>query len=79
MPRGRKPLLVPHETRAINLPTDLLARLDLLYNDPVRGKPRYGALSKLVTTLLNEYLTDVAVGRRPPIGIINLPQKEPKP
>lgn len=39
-----------------SLPASLVAELNLLTFDPVRGKPAYGQRTKLFTMLLREYL-----------------------
>lgn len=40
----------------IRIPTQVAERVDLRLIDPVRGRVRYGARSKLVTALLRRWL-----------------------
>lgn len=54
MPRPRRP--DPPVRIHIALSQSLLARLELHLHDPIRGKPRYGDRSKLIESLLEEWL-----------------------
>lgn len=45
----------PVEVR-VNIPESVLAEVDLRLFDPLRGRIRYGARSKLVTRLLRSWL-----------------------
>ena len=40
----------------VSLPSSLVAKLDLLLIDPVRGKPKYAQRSRLIRRLLREYV-----------------------
>lgn len=40
----------------IMIPSSLLAQIDLLLYDPFRGRARYGERSKLIATLLREWV-----------------------
>lgn len=41
--------------KKIYLPEEIAGKVELLIADPMRQKPKYGALSVLVTHLLTEY------------------------
>lgn len=56
MAKGRKPNLIPTVSKEVAIPARLAATWDLLLSDAARGKPEYGAWSKLVTRLLSEEL-----------------------
>lgn len=43
-----------------------LAELQLLYFDPARGKPKYGALSDLVNEALKDHLNLIKTGKTVP-------------
>ncbi len=47
----------------ISLPAALVAEIDLLLEDPVTRRPRYGAKSKLVEALLRTWLADIGASR----------------
>lgn len=47
-----------HTSVLISLPTTLAADVDLVLFDPVRGKIKYGARSRLVAGLLLRWLRD---------------------
>ena len=42
----------------VSLPADLLAKIDILHWDIVRGKPKHGARSRLIQKLLRTYLRE---------------------
>ena len=46
-----------HIEISVSIPERLLAELDITLYDPLLGKPAYGARSRLIATLLREYLT----------------------
>lgn len=46
----------------ITLPEALLMELNLLFFDPAKGRPKYGARSKLIENLLREYLGKLKKG-----------------
>ena len=55
MPR-RKNLDRPIEKK-LSLPGSLVEEVEARLHDPVRGHVEYGAFAKLVTSLLNDWLT----------------------
>jgi hypothetical protein len=52
-------------TMKLSLPAPTVARLDLLFEDPLTGRPKYGARSKLIDALLRRYYADLE-GEVPP-------------
>lgn len=56
MARGKKALIDPPVEWKINVPTSVVGPISLLLSDPLTGKPRHGARSRLVTKLLRDYL-----------------------
>lgn len=48
----------------VQLPESVLAPIDLLLLDPVKGKVKFGARSALITRLLREYLAAREYGER---------------
>jgi hypothetical protein len=47
----------PYVQQKVNIPATLMARFSLLHMDPVARKVKYGAVSKVVTRLLSEYVS----------------------
>lgn len=47
----------------LSIPQSVLTRVELALVDPVRGKPAYGARSKLVTRLLKDWLDRLQRGK----------------
>jgi len=56
MARGKKKHLDPPVEWKINIPTSVVAKVELLLMDPLTGRPRHGARSKLMASLLKEWL-----------------------
>lgn len=54
MPRPRNPYL--RADWKICLPAPLAAEIDLMLEDPLTRKPKYGARSKLIESLLSEWI-----------------------
>lgn len=54
--RGRKPHNDPPVKVHLSLPTSIVAKIELLLFDPVRGQMRYGGMSDLVKSLLNQWI-----------------------
>ena len=54
LPRPRSPYL--RADYKLSLPAALVAEVDLLLEDPLTKRPRYGAKSKLVEALLRSWL-----------------------
>lgn len=46
----------PYVQQKVNLPATLMARFSLLHWDPVLRKVKYAAVSKVLSTLLTEYV-----------------------
>ena len=46
----------PWVQQKITLPATLLARFSRFHWDPVLNKPQYGAISKVITDLLSDYV-----------------------
>lgn len=56
MPRGKVPKTIPSVERKLQIPAPLDAELQLLLYSEVEQRVPYGALSKLVIPLLEEFL-----------------------
>ena len=56
--RGRPPLAMETVQRYAYVPVDLAAQIDLLLTDPMKDKPKYGAWSELVNSLLRDWLEE---------------------
>ena len=41
----------------VSLPAALAAEIDLMFNDPLTNRPKYGARAKLVQSLLEDWLS----------------------
>jgi len=54
----RRPLADPPVEVSVSIPTTLLDKIDLLLFDPVRGRVRYGARSKLIQQLLKRWVDE---------------------
>lgn len=46
----------PYIQTKVNIPATLMARFSLLHWDPVLRKPKYAAVSKVVSLLLTDYV-----------------------
>jgi len=55
---GRPQNVVPPIEWSISLPSDLAAQVELLLLDPMRGKPKVGARSKLIEQLLRGWIEE---------------------
>lgn len=47
--------------RNLSIPVSVIAPVEEIYYDVVRGKPSYGGLSELVTNLLKKHLEEIGV------------------
>lgn len=56
----------PTIAKKVYLPQSLSVKCDQLLVDDMRGRPKYGAFSQLVTKLLNEYFARLAASRVSP-------------
>lgn len=56
MPRGKKKLLEPTISWEVQVPRSLSCEAELLLTDPLTGKVKYGAKSKLLNSLLRDWL-----------------------
>ncbi len=63
----RKKASDPYVQQKISLPATLMARFAMLHWDPVLSKPKYGAVSEIVTKLLSDYVNKMESGEAPPI------------
>lgn len=61
MPRHKSP--EPFIRWTVLIPAALAAEIEMLFFDPVHGKPHYGKRSELVTELLRAYLSQVKSGK----------------
>lgn len=59
MPRHK--YAIPRRRVEVQIPSDLLAKVNLVLLDPVRGTRKHGALSDLVTVKLREWLKEQGV------------------
>lgn len=55
----------PYVQTKVNFPATLMARFGLLHWDPVLNKPRYGAVSEVLTKLLSGYVNQMEQGTDP--------------
>lgn len=55
----------PYVQQKVSLPSTLMARFSLLHWDPVLSKPKYGAVSEVVTKLLANYVNQMEQGIDP--------------
>ena len=46
----------PHVSQKVSLPATLVARFDRFHWNPTLNKPQYGAISKVITDLLSDYV-----------------------
>lgn len=84
---GRKPLAVPRQLYRFYCRTDLIAELELLLEDPVRGGARYGARTEYLEALIEKDLRErrVRLTTEPRARTMNdvasdiSPVKEPAP
>lgn len=65
MPRPRLDYL--RTTWKLSLPAPTIAKVDLMFEDPLTGKVKYGARGKLVNALLLNWLAEQGDGERVPI------------
>lgn len=65
---SRKKAAEPYVQQKISLPSTLMARFGLLHWDPVLSKPRYGAVSEVLTKLLADYVNKMEQGQDPFAG-----------
>lgn len=54
-------------TWKLSLPAPTAAKVDLMFEDPLTGKPKYGARGKLVDALLTNWLATQGVGIAVPV------------
>jgi hypothetical protein len=52
--RGRPPLAEPRVSIKVSLPTDLVARVDLRFMDPLTGSLRLGERSRYIESLIRQ-------------------------
>lgn len=57
---GRKALADPPVEKSLNLPSSLVAEVELRLFDPSTNKVKYGEFAKLVERLLREWLQEGA-------------------
>ena len=78
MTRGRKAALVPTISWHIQVPIDLAFQVELRLADPVTQKAAYAARSKLIQSLLYEWLKSQGVKAMVPAEYICPECKRPK-
>jgi len=71
MSAGRPRLMYLRANWKLSLPAGLAAEVDLLLEDPLSRKPRYGARSRLVEALLREYLARARNETLPTVPSLN--------
>lgn len=65
---GRRKLNVRRTN--VTLPTEVADKIDFYINDPVTGKPRYGALSAILASLLQSLIRELEQPGKDPIKIL---------
>ena len=60
--RGKKPHADPPVEWKISIPQSIAAPVELILSDPLTGKPKHGARSRLLAELLNNWLAGQALG-----------------
>lgn len=60
---GRRPNAVPTTEWKFHIPMDLAAEVELLLQDPMREKVKYGARSVLLETLLRGWVNQQRIRR----------------
>lgn len=55
---GRPKFTQPCIRKDLSLPQNVVAEVELVLHDPIRGKPKYGGFSQLVTHLLRQWLKE---------------------
>jgi len=78
MSRGRKPSLVPTVQWSIMIPIDLAFQIEAQLMDPVTQKAAYSARSKLIQSLLYNWLKEQGVKPIIPSNVICPDCKRPK-
>jgi len=58
MPRGKKPHSDPPILWSIHVRTSIANKVTLILSDPLSGKPRHGARSKLINQLLDKWIAE---------------------
>lgn len=58
----------PYVQQKVSLPSTLMARFSLLHWDPVLNKPKYAAISSVITALLTDYVSKMEGGENPLAG-----------
>lgn len=54
-------------TWKLSIPATTAARVDVLFEDPLTGRPKYGARGRLIDALLCRYLAELNGETLPPI------------
>lgn len=78
MARGRKPNLIPSTQWWIQVPIDLAYQVEARLIDPVTKRVTYAARSKLIQSLLHEWIRNQVGGTPPPAQEIS-PTPAPVP
>jgi hypothetical protein len=59
MPRGRPAKVIRPIEKTINIPEDILARVDLMLYSELEQRVPHGAWSRLITSLLQDWLKGI--------------------
>lgn len=78
MTRGRKPSLVPTVQWSIMIPIDLAFQIEAQLMDPVTKRATYSARSKLIQSLLYDWLRGQGVSPLIPAEVVCPDCKRPK-
>jgi hypothetical protein len=64
----------PYVQQKVSIPATLFARFSRFHWDPVLNRVQYGAISKVLTDLLTDYVNKMENPDAPPLS----PEKEPE-
>lgn len=64
----RRPNAIPSAALTVRLPMPLKTRLDLYLFSPLEGRVPHGAHQRLLTQLLEDFLSKVEIPQNDPLG-----------
>jgi hypothetical protein len=67
MSKGRPRVPYPRVDFKVSLPAALAAEIDLMFEDPLTRRPKYGARAKLIESLLRNWLATQKSEPAPPV------------